>query len=191
MTFKHSLSMIAVAAAAAALPLSASAQAYLGAGLGSSDAKEFCSDSASDCDKTGTTWRLFAGWRFSRHLAAEIAYVDLGRFNQTVAGGRARAEIQGPEATLLAIYQVNQVSLFGRVGAYYAKTKVAVEGPLSTSANEDNGGLTYGLGLQYDFTGGLGARLEWQHYAKVGDTTTTGSGLDINAFTLSVLYRFR
>lgn len=190
MSFKHLLSTTALAAATAGLPLSASAQPYFGAGLGSSDAKEFCRD-ISDCDKTGTTWRVFGGWRFAGQLAAELAYVDFGRFTHNVAGSRTRVEAQGPEATLLAIYQVSQVSIFGKIGAYYANTKAAVEGPVSTSTKENNGGLTYGLGLQYDSRGGLGARLEWQHYAKVGDTKTTGSGLDINAFTLSVLYRFR
>jgi len=190
MNFKHIFSTMALAAAAAGLPLSASAQAYVGAGLGSSDARDFCRD-LTDCDKSGSTWRVFGGWRFSRHLAAELAYVDLGRFTHNVAGTRTRVEADGPEATLLAIYQASQVSIFGKVGAYYANTKAAVEGATSTSTKEKNGGLTYGLGLQYDFTGGLGARLEWQHYAKVGDTNTTGSGLDINAFTLSVLYRFR
>ena len=190
MTFQHSLSMIAVAAAAAALPLSASAQAYVGAGLGSSDAREFCRDN-TDCDKTGSTWRVFGGWRFSRHLAAEIAYVDLGRFTANAGPVRTRIDIDGPEATLLGIYQVNQVSLFGRIGGYYANAKASLEGPVATSTKDKNSGLTYGAGLQYDFTGGLGARLEWQHYAKVGDSSTTGSGLDINTFTLSLLYRFR
>jgi OmpA-OmpF porin, OOP family len=191
MNFKHMLGTMALAAAAVALPLSAAAQPYLGAGLGTSDAREFCRD-ITDCDKTGTTWRAFAGWRFSRHLAAELAYVDLGRFTHNVGGTRTRVEGDGPEATLLAIYQVNQVSIFGRIGGYYANTKAAVEAPTgSTATKEKNSGLTYGLGLQYDFTGGLGARLEWQHYAKVGDSNTTGSALDINAFTLSLLYRFR
>lgn len=191
MTFKHTISLMAVATAAAALPLSASAQAYVGAGLGASDAKNFCGD-ITDCDKSGSTWRIFGGWRFGRNLAAEIAYVDLGRFTHNVAGTRTRVEADGPEATLLGIYQVNQVSIFGKVGAYYANTKAAVDGPAaSASAKEKNGGLTYGVGAQYDFRNGLGARAEWQRYAGVGDSATTGNSLDVDAFTLSLLYRFR
>lgn len=189
MDLKLTLRTIALAAAAAILPLSASAQPYVGAGLGTSDAREFCRD-FTDCDKSGSTWRIFGGWRFSRNLAAEVAYVDLGRFTHNVAGTRTRVESDGPEATLLGIYQVNQVAVFGKIGGYYANTKAAVEGPVAAQAKEKNGGLTYGLGAQYDFRNGLGGRLEWQHYAKVGDSGTGGT-TDINAFTLSLLYRFR
>ena len=190
MTSKHTLAIIALAAAGA-VPLGAAAQgAYVGAGLGTSEAREFCRG-IEDCDKTGTAWRFFGGVRPGRNLAVEIGYIDLGRFTATAGGVTTRTESGAAEAKALLIYPVNQLSLYGMIGGYYATTKSTVDQVAgATKTTEKNGGLTYGLGAQYDFHPNWGARGEWQHYAKVGDSNT-GGGVDVNTFTLSLLFRFR
>ena len=190
MTFKLCISTMAFAAAAAALPLTASAQAYLGAGLGTTDAKKFCND-ITDCDKSGTGWRVYGGYRMSRNVAVELGYSDFGRFNSNNGTTTRRLEAGAGDAAVLLIYPANQLSVFAKLGAYYANSKQQRDtAGVTTSATEKNGGLTYGLGAQYDFMQNLGVRVEWQFYDKVGDTATGGT-INVNSFMLTGIYRFR
>jgi len=52
---------------------------YVGAGLGRSEAREFCLHiGGGACDQKDTSWTAFFGYQVNRHLAFELGYVDLG-----------------------------------------------------------------------------------------------------------------
>ena len=182
-------------AAAAVLPGAACAQlitsSYFGGSLGTSDARDFCEDQPTGCDKTGTAWRIYSGLGFTRNLGLEIGIVDLGRFEDRSGTTNARMETMLSEALLVLAFPVQRVSLFGKIGGYYAGTKVREEGLTGTrEARESNAGLTYGAGLKVDISSRFAVRGDWQHYAKVGGSDTGGE-LDVNVFMLGLEWRFR
>src|SRR5918992_3831300 len=60
---------------------------YVGGALGPSTFKEFCAGGPSvlACDDKDMGWKLFGGYRFSRHFAVEGTYIDWGEVSGTLA----------------------------------------------------------------------------------------------------------
>jgi OmpA-OmpF porin, OOP family len=191
MSCKHALAIICFAGGAA-LPLSALSQAYAGASIGTSDYKNFCRDLGEGCDKSGTAWRLFAGYFFTPNLGAEVGYVEFGKALASDAGSNVRLQSRGGEALAVLAFPANQFSIFGKVGAYYAGSRLTIETPGAATQRpgETNTGLTYGVGAQWDFTRNLGVRGDYQRYAKVGGSDTGGT-TDIDVFTIGLAWKFR
>ena len=184
-----------VLAAAAVLPGAAYSQlitsSYFGATLGNSDAGDFCENLPTDCDKTGTAWRVYSGLGFTRNLGLEIGIVDLGRIEARTATTSTKVETMLSEALLVVSYPVQRLSIFGKVGAYYAGTKARTEAPTgNVEARETNAGLTYGAGAKVDISSRFAVRGDWQHYAKVGGSDTGGE-VDVNVFMIGLEWRFR
>lgn len=191
---KHKGAFIAIGLATcglAPLPALAQAQAYFGAGLGISDAKKFC-EVRTDCDQGSTAWRVFGGVQFTPNIGVEIGYVDLGETRGTDASGTITK--RGTAATdLVAVlsYPRNRLSVSAKAGGYYGKPRATFQTATSTSyGRESKGGLTYGLGAQYDFTPAFALRADWQRYAQVGGATT-GSEADIDAFMIGIVWKTR
>lgn len=190
MNHKRAVLTIGLAVAAIALPALAQAQAYFGASLGKSDTKKFCGD-APNCSAQGTAWRIFGGAQFTRNLGAEIGLVDFGKATAGDPGNTAEVKRSGSDFLAVLSYPRNQLSVFGKAGAYYARSKARFDTPAGTSyANESNGGLTYGLGAQYDFMPTFAVRADWQRYAKVG-STTTGDAKDVDIWVVGVVWKLR
>lgn len=183
---KLTIALSCAAALAAALPAAAQQQSrmrnalssvYLGGDLGQSKFKDACNPFASGCDDKDTQWGLFAGYQFNQYLAAELAYHDLGTVSTPLGGIDGKTwEIVGIGSYPLA----NQFSVYGKLGGYRGK----FEGAGSSNTNND---LTYGLGLQYDFTRNIGARAEWQRYHDMG----SGDGINVDVLRVGALYRFQ
>ena len=76
----------------------------------------------------------------------------------------------------------NQFSAYGKLGAYRGELK-------ATNAKETNTDLTYGVGLQYDFTKAVGVRGEWQRYSKMGGGALVET--DVDVLSVGVVYRFQ
>jgi opacity protein-like surface antigen len=81
------------------------------------------------------------------------------------------------------------LSIYGKLGGYYAKTELSSNIPGVGGADDNNTGLTYGVGVQWDALPNLGVRAEWQRYDNVG-SDTTGEG-DINVISVGAIWRFR
>ena len=147
MTKKWLVSMLG----AAAMAVSAGALAqqsmttvpnfYIGAEIGQAD---------NSVDDTG--YKFLGGYQFHRNIAAEIAYgmlIDKSNFEVTTL-----------EAVAVGIFPLTaNLSLLGKLG--FAKVDVETSIP---GASSDDVELTYGIGVQWDFTRNLGARLGWQRY---------------------------
>lgn len=190
--------------------------AYLGLGAGSSSAK-FNSDDfslglpqvAESADTKSTGWKVFAGFRFNEYVAAEVGYVDLGKFKYNYNGGGAGMAgldytVSGFTLSGIGAFPVSEdFSLFGRVGVFGSSTKLTLGSASGlVGTNLANAGITvgssdtadkttlyFGVGAQYDFTRHLAARVEYENYGEVGDSNDTGRAT-VSLISASLLFRF-
>ena len=176
---------------------------YAGLSLGEARFPSACSANAgvtlSNCNDTDTAWKIFGGHQFSPNFAWEVGYNDFGRVSSdavaTIGGstfaGNAKVEATAWELSGIgSLPLASQFSLYGKLGAYYAKTESSTNLPgVSTSATNHNSNFTFGLGARYDVTRNIALRAEWQRFPKVGADTTGKSDIDVLA--IGGLYRFQ
>lgn len=171
--------ILALASAAFALPAAAQlnmSSVYVGGSVGRSDYKV--------PDQTDTAWRIFGGYQFHRNFAAEVGYHHLGRVN--FAGGDRDAKLW--ELVGVGMFPVaNALSVYGKLGGYYGKSDL--RSSIVPSGDDKNGGLTYGVGAQYDFMRQAAVRVEWQRYDDVGGSRTGET--DIDVLNVGLLWKFQ
>ena len=162
----------------------------------------------SGCDGSDTAWRLFGGYRFNRHFSAELGFADLGQAtgnlppsntNTTSTTGTLDTETTAWDLTAIgALPLVERLSLIGKVGLYHAGIKNRstrttffagfISSSVVTDSSDNDSGVTFGVGAQYDFARHFGVRVEWQRYGKVGSAAT--GEIDIDVLSAGLLYRF-
>lgn len=173
---------------------------YAGGGIGQAKFKDACGSAPGitvlSCDDKDTAWRILAGYQFNRNFAVEGGYTDLGEVSGSglVLGLPFDVGVSAKGWELLGVASVpfnNELSAYAKAGIFRWKVKgtAAISG-LGTGSVSDNGtDFTFGVGLRYDFTKSVGARLEWQRYNDVGDDSTTGKA-DINLWSLGIVVKF-
>lgn len=130
---------------------------YIGAEVGQADF-------GSDDD---TAFKFIGGYQFHRNIAVEAGYGMLY--------DRGGAEVTALELVAVGMFPVmDRLSVIGKLGF----ANVDVETPLGS---DDKTELTYGVGVQYDFTRNLGARAQWQRY----DTDQ-----EVDLLSVGIVYRF-
>jgi len=130
---------------------------YLGAEVGQADF-------GSEDD---TSFKIIGGYQFHRNIAAEAGYGML--FDK---GGN---EVTALEVVAVGMFPVmDKLSVIGKLG--FANVEVD-----TSAGSDDKTELTYGLGVQYDFTRNLGARAQWQRY----DTDN-----EVDVLSVGIVYRF-
>ena len=113
---------------------------YAGAELGSA---RFAGDD-------DTAFKLLGGYRFHRNVAAEGAWSQLFDKNG--------AEITAFELVAIGAFPVaERLAIIGKVGLANAYIE-------SAAIDQEKVELTYGAGVQYDFTRRLAVRGQWQRY---------------------------
>ena len=197
MKTKAVIAILGLAGAALALPAVAQvnwSSAYIGGGLGQSKAKDACSGFSGPgltCDDSDTAFKIFGGYQFNRYIAAELGYTDLGKAKLSGPGGTDEFKGTAWELSAVGSWPVmDQLAIFGRLGAYYGEGKLS--GP--DHGNKKTTNVTFGAGVQYDFTRNFGVRGEWQRYSKLkfrNDLTGVEADSDVDVFGVSVLYRFQ
>jgi OOP family OmpA-OmpF porin len=149
---------IAAVLGAAAMTLSAGALAqqnetgwYVGGSLGQSD--DFDDEMA---------WKVTAGYNINRTFAVEGSYTFLGELEESAFGFTATAEATAWEVVGVAKFPVaDRFSIYGLAGLAMVEAEVEFAGE---SAKDDSTELTFGLGVQYDFSPKLAVRAQWQDY---------------------------
>jgi hypothetical protein len=162
---------------------------YVGGSVGVAQYKDICKRATVPCDDQDDAWRLVAGYQFSRHWSAELAYADLGEVTGAGAAGSFRLETTGWDLSALgSIPLTGGLSAFGRLGVYRLRTSLDQAGPAFgvTHAGITDSGFTYGAGLSYTLWR-IGLRAEWQRYQSVG---TGLNQEDIDFFSVGALFRF-
>jgi OOP family OmpA-OmpF porin len=130
---------------------------YIGAEVGQAD---------NSVDDTG--FKLLGGYQFHKNIAAEVAYGMLIDKNSV--------EVTTIEAVGVGIFPLTpNFSILGKLGF----ANVDVETP---AGSRDKTELTYGVGVQWDFTRNLGVRGTWQAYNADPD--------DVSYISVGVVWRF-
>jgi OmpA-OmpF porin, OOP family len=165
---------------------------YVGASVGQSKARHFDCSGFSSCDTKAAAFGVLGGYRINRNFAAELGYHDFGRVTFSAPGVSGNIKANAAELVGLGAYPfANQFSVYGKLGAYRAESKISapVAGLGSGSLKDRNTDLTFGLGAQYDVTRGAGVRAEWQRYKNVGGDDTGGKS-DIDVISIGLIWRF-
>jgi OOP family OmpA-OmpF porin len=160
---------------------------YAGAAFGQAETDGVCDIAAGfvgvSCDEKDTAWKIFGGYQVNRNFSVELGYANFGE--ATVTGPGGTATIEGNAFDLVAVGSLplaDRFSVYGKLGLYRADFEVSNTLGFSEDASET--GLTFGVGLRFDITRNLAARLEWQRYQEVGDD------LDVSMMSLGVLFKF-
>jgi len=149
-------------------------------------------------DRTDTGYKLYGGYRFSRHFAVEGGYFDLGKFDfaaTTLPAGTlsGNVKVHGLNLDLVGILPMtDRFSAFGRIGATYARTRDSFSGSgaaaaFSTSRSSSDANFKVGAGIQYDFNYNLGMRLEAERY-RLNDAV--GGKGNVDLLSIGLVYRF-
>jgi len=156
---------------------------YVGASVGQATSGD-CN--LPSCDDSDTSYRVFGGYQFNRHLAVEGGYAPLGE----VSGGNLKLETNAWDLVGVGIWPFNpQFSVYGKLGFYSAEAKLSG----TFSGKKTSTDLTYGVGGQFNVTPNLGLRLEWQRYSGIEapQVLNVGGGdTDIDTVNLGVLWKF-
>jgi OOP family OmpA-OmpF porin len=167
---------------------------YIGGSLGEGTWKDWCEGVTVSCDKKDEVWRIFGGFKFNRWFSAELGYADLGKVNFGGPLGNARGEATAWDVVGLLSLPLGPFSIYGKFGGYYGdietSSTVAAFGFTRTgSASDTNTDITYGAGVQFDFTRNLAIRGEWQRYEGFGGTEVGGE-TDMDVYSVGLLWRF-
>lgn len=163
---------------------------YLGLGVGQFNVKiDDVSDvttTVENFDSDDTTYKAFVGWRFMPYLAVELAYLDLGKPEDTIENVKVETEISGIAPYVIGTLPLGPVELFAKVGYYFYDVKV--NGQSLVSVDDSNEDLLYGAGVGITLFEHLHARLEYE----VIDISDVGNSnvADSDALWLSGAWRF-
>ncbi|HXU41048.1 MAG TPA: outer membrane beta-barrel protein [Burkholderiales bacterium] len=166
--------------------------AYLGASIGRSRFKENIAIGplidSGEVQTNSTGFKIFGGYQFVSFLAAEVAYVDLGKakYQGTFGGapvGNGEVKASGVNFSAVGTLPLGDAVLFGKVGVFAWETGAADDaGTGGFSAKASGGDLSYGAGAGYNFKSGFGLRAELEKF-KIGSSSAT-------LLSLGALYRF-
>jgi len=138
---------------------------YAGASLGRADLGP----------DTDTALKIFGGYQINRSFAAEFGYSDFG----DVTVGNNSVNASAWELIGLGKFPLgNQLYVFGLAGLARIKAETTITG---LRVSDDSTELTFGFGLQYDFSPKAGARLQWQRY---------DASSEIDVVSVAAVYKF-
>jgi OOP family OmpA-OmpF porin len=163
--------------------------------------------SVIDKSKRSTGGKIFVGYSFNRNFAIEGGYAPLGTSSAefqfltgapiSVTLGTFNLDYKMTAAFIdgVGLLPLNEKwSLIGRIGVAYGQTNVNANGsPLTLIlSNDDKSDSTvrakFGAGVDYNLNPAFTVRAEWELY-QMPDPLSTDL-FDVNAATLSLLYRF-
>jgi OmpA-OmpF porin, OOP family len=162
---------------------------YAGLSLGQTKVKDYCGQFAGtgvSCDDKDTAWKVFGGYQFNRHFAAELGYTDLGEAKATFGGLYETIKANAFELVGVGMLPVvDRFSVFAKLGLYRGETED--ETNFGFNAKETNTDITFGFGARYDF-GKLGVFGQWQRYADFGGGEIGES--DVDVISIGLLFKF-
>lgn len=158
---------------------------YIGLNVGRARYDAGCGVGIFACDNSDRALQLYGGSMFSDYFGLELGYLNFGDMSR--GGGETRAK--GLNLSLVGKVPVaTGLGLYGKVGTTYGHTETSSLAGSGVTAGSDNGfGLSYGLGLSYDFTPKISGVLGWDSH----DLRFAGSGRDsIRTTTVGIQYRY-
>ena len=172
--------------------------AYFGAGIGKASVSDYCSDTGglvvTSCDDSDTSFKIFGGYRFTRNIAVEAAYVDLGKYHVTGSDSGLAFDINTKltGVTVQGVGMVpfgNEFTLMGRVGAIIWDLKNSGTVGGSGGSTSDTGvDIALGIGAQYKFATNFGVRADLDYYPNLGNNNTGED--NVTAVSIGVVFLF-
>lgn len=193
---------------------------YVGAGIGGG----YASDADSNVFKTvsvlsaggvpvlggydsgNPTYQLFGGLRFNSYFAAEVGYIDFGKYTlngvATLGGGYvAVSESDRIDALYFAAvgsYPINRVvSIFGKLGLASSQDKEScfVSGAVCPSLSDSATEPMFALGVEFPFTPARwrthwAMRVEYDEYTNIGNSNNEYTAGNFSAITANAVYQF-
>ncbi len=165
-------------------------RAFAAQGLGTS----------TSLDRNDTAYGLTLGYRINRWFAVEGDYANFGSHNLSATvnspvadtiNGKFKADGFALDAVGIVPLE-NGFSAYGKLGWGWTHSKLdASSTGLATVSNtsHDGNGVTFGLGVSYDFNRNVSADLEWDRYNRIGTDSTTGR-TDADLYTVGLAYHF-
>lgn len=192
--------LTACAVAAAALTVTpAFAQGYIGLGFGSStvrglDGNQGIAPSSLTGGNTNKGLvKLYGGYQITPNWGVEAQYSDLGNRDITLRNGAGVAVATGSyKASQFSIAGTGTLplasnfSLLGKLGASVNGNKLNLAG-VSDRGNTTS--LLVGVGVSYNITPALSARLEYEDFGTMAKDAP-GGNVRANAYSLSLKYAF-
>lgn len=136
-------------------------------------------------DDNDTSWGLAAGYRFNRHIAIELGYLDLGEITSEVTDATgstdARAAVgfsaEGVTLALIGTFPIGKWEPYLKAGVFSAHAVLEFSGSFSGAnfdariAHDDQDGL-YGVGVKYAVSEHLQIYLDSTYFHEVGEPDT-------------------
>jgi OOP family OmpA-OmpF porin len=146
---------------------------------------------ALTCDRTDTAWKLFGGYLLHPNFGVEVDYRDQGK--ATLSGTVGNVTQSGSFTTeslglyALATAREGALSGFAKLGLVATRARGTDSvAALATSGKETHTRPAVGLGMAWDFTERISARLEFERVrVKFG-----GAHRDVDLFSAGVQTRF-
>jgi opacity protein-like surface antigen len=109
-------------------------------------------------------FKLSGGYAFNQYLGIEVAYVDTGTPDDTIAYVNVETESSGVIASALFRLPCGETfAMFGKVGyAFYDSETTARGNGVSEREGNSDEDLTYGIGLDVAVTGSIKFRAEYE-----------------------------
>lgn len=209
---RKKVALIGLLAATAGAPTIALAQQdagfYIGASAGQAKINDACTrltsgGFAGGCDDKNTAWKIFGGYQFNRNFGVEGGYTNIGEAtaigtigttgNRRGRAGSVKAEAKGFELLTVGTLPINeQFAVYGKAGFFRWDVDMSgTRGRPSVAIDDKVTYLTLGVGLKYNLTKNLAARLEFQRYDDfgVGDNPFTGQ-MSVNVSSLGLQFKF-
>jgi hypothetical protein len=157
---------------------------HVGASLGRSEINIDC-PAGGNCDLKDQAFRIFGGGRFNDAIGGEVGFIKFGDFS--LPGGEI--DSKALDFTLIAgIPFATNWSIFGKLGAVYARTSVTGTPPAGTQTGKESGwGPRFGFGIQMGLNENWAIRADIDRYRikYPGDRDT------IDTMTIGAQYSFR
>jgi opacity protein-like surface antigen len=158
---------------------------------------------STDTHKEDLSWGFDTGYRFSKHFAFEVGYLDLGEVTAkmvSTVGFDSRADVRfavrGETMGLVALFPIGRKwEPYGKLGLLFqdvdfrlSGTQAGVPFTLSSSSKRE-GKLYLETGISYRFDEHWKASLGLTHLSDIGDKDRTGRA-DIRNVFLGLTHAF-
>jgi len=139
-------------------------------------------------DNSDSGWTLMGGYKFSRHLAMEAGYVDLGKqiadatYAQLGSPVHAETRLQAFQLDVVASYPLNRwLALDGKLGWYAWTSDSQVSNAIASQTTRDRGNnVVFGVGASVKLVDPLDLRVGWDRY-------NDADGTDVDLYSLALL----
>jgi opacity protein-like surface antigen len=156
---------------------------HVGVNVGRSKLDAPCPAGAS-CDDSDQAFRAYAGGRFNNTIGGEVGWVNLGEWGR----GGGDTDSQALDLVAIAGFPMGRnSSIFGKLGAVYARSEVKGTAVGLNTGKEDGWGPRWGLGAQIGLTDNWALRADWDRYR----IKLPGNREDVDTFTIGAQYSFK